>query len=96
MRSYMFLAMSAVLFPVPAYADEYDELKVGLQADGRVVVPTNQILKPAGVQVTFPGRPVDLTFLDEKTLVAKNNRDLAFIDIATRRDAMPGSEASAT
>src|SRR5262249_44991478 len=42
-------ALSLVLL-WPLHADEYDNLKVGVQPDGRIVVPTNQILKPAGVQ----------------------------------------------
>src|SRR5439155_2956301 len=42
--------------PPAAPADERDRLTVGLQPDGRIVVPTNQILRPAGRQVTFPGR----------------------------------------
>jgi len=70
--------------PLVAASDERDRLKVGVQPDGRVVVPTNQILKPAGKQVTFPGRPVDLLLIDDgKTLVAKNMRDLVFIDAAS-------------
>lgn len=65
-------------------ADDQDRLKVGLQPDGRVVVPTNQILKPAGKQVTFPGRPVDLALTpDGQTLVVKNMRNIVFIDVAT-------------
>ena len=68
----------------PLAADERDRLKVGVQPDGRIVVPTNQILKPAGRQVTFPGRPVDLLLIDDgRTLVAKNMRDLVFVDPAT-------------
>jgi YVTN family beta-propeller protein len=64
-------------------ADEQDQVKVGVQPDGRIVVPTNQILNPAGKQITFPGRPVDLAFAEEgKTLVVKNLRDLVFIDLA--------------
>ncbi|HEX3148935.1 MAG TPA: alkaline phosphatase family protein [Gemmataceae bacterium] len=70
--------------PLIASADERDQLKVGLQPDGRIVVPTNQILQPAGKQVTFPGRPVDLLLIDDgKTLVAKNMKNLVFIDAAT-------------
>jgi YVTN family beta-propeller protein len=73
-----------VAMPFGTAADERDRLKVGLQPDGRIVVPTNQILKPAGTQVTFPGRPVDLLLIEDgKTLVAKNMRDLVFIDPAT-------------
>src|SRR5438132_8346704 len=65
-------------------ADEQDDLKVGVQPDGRILVPTNQFLSPAGKQVTFPGRPVDLAFAEEgRTLVAKNLRSLVFIDTAT-------------
>src|SRR5262249_38115241 len=52
--------------------------------DGRIVVPTNQILKPAGGQVTFPGRPVDLALSEDgQTLVVKNMRNLVFIDVAS-------------
>lgn len=72
------------IFASIALGDDRDQLKVGVQPDGRIVVPTNQILQPAGKQVTFPGRPVDLLLIDDgKTLVAKNMRDLIFIDTAT-------------
>src|SRR5215470_1811426 len=68
------------------HADDLDRLKVGVQADGSIVVPTNQILKPAGQQVTFPGRPVDLALAEGgKTLVVKNLHDLVFIDVATAK-----------
>src|SRR5262245_41099361 len=92
----------AVTFASVARGDEYDELKVGVQPDGRIVVPTNQILKPAGQQVTFPGRPVDLAWCDDgKTIVVKNMRDLVFLDpttgkikqtlkLPTRGDERPG------
>ncbi len=69
----------------PPEGDDLDKLKVGIQPDGRIVVPTNQILKPAGKQITFPGRPVDLAFAEDgKTLVVKNMRDLVFIDVQRR------------
>ncbi len=80
------LILLLILFPfsLVASADERDQLKVGLQPDGRIVVPTNQILQPAGKQVTFPGRPVDLLLIDAgRTLVAKNMKNLVFIDVAT-------------
>ena len=78
------LAAVAIIPASPGVADERDRLKVGLQPDGRIVVPTNQILQPAGTQVTFPGRPVDLLAIENgKLLVAKNMRDLVFIDPAT-------------
>ncbi len=67
-------------------AGEPDTLKVGVQPDGRILVPTNQMLKPAGQQITFPGRPVDLALTDAgKTLVVKNMRNLIFIDVATAK-----------
>src|SRR5689334_7809676 len=71
------------LIPLQATPDERDQLRVGLQPDGRIVVPTNQILQPAGKQVTFAGRPVDLLLIEGgKLLVAKNMRNLVFIDPA--------------
>ncbi len=61
-----------------------EQFKVGLQPDGSVIVPTNQVLDPAGKQVLFPGRPVDLALLDEgRTLLIKNMKDLLLIDVAT-------------
>ena len=68
----------------PVRADDLDQRRVGLQADGRIVVPTNQVLKPAGKQVTFPGRPVDMALCEQgRTLVVKNMQSLVFIDAAT-------------
>jgi YVTN family beta-propeller protein len=72
------------------HGDEQDQLTVGTQPDGSIVVPTNQILHPAGQQVLFPGRPVDLGLIEEgRTLVVKTNLDssgdLVFIDVATRQ-----------
>jgi YVTN family beta-propeller protein len=80
------LAVLAVAAAVPLgrSADEQDTLKVGEQPDGRIVVPTNQILQPAGRQITFPGRPVDLALAEDgKVLVAKSNRTLELIDLTT-------------
>jgi YVTN family beta-propeller protein len=65
-------------------ADDADRLKVGVQPDGRIVVPTNQVLQPAGTQVAFPGRPVDLAVIEDgHALAVKNRQDLIFIDLAT-------------
>jgi YVTN family beta-propeller protein len=59
---------------------------VGRQLDGRIVVPTNQVLQPAGQRLTFPGRPVDLALIaDGRTLVVKNMHNLVFIDVAAAR-----------
>src|SRR5437764_13441319 len=63
-----------------------DQTKVGLQPDGRIIVPTNQVLKPAGTQITFPGRPVSLLLIDDgKTLVVQNKNNLLFIDVPTSK-----------
>src|SRR5262245_16173050 len=65
---------------------ESDQFRVGVQPDGRIVVPTNQILHPAGTQITFPGRPVSLLLIDGgKTLVAQSKNSLVFIDTAARK-----------
>jgi YVTN family beta-propeller protein len=75
--------------------DEIEHLQVGLQKDGRIVVPTNQILNPARKQVTFPGRPVDLAFAEDgKLLVVKNMAGLVFIDVETGkiRQTLPASK----
>jgi YVTN family beta-propeller protein len=101
----LFLPVCLLVPPVPQLpaADEQDRLPVGVQPDGRVVVPTNQVLRPAGRQVTFPGRPVDLALAEDgKVLVVKNLRDLTFLDPAagkvrqtlplpkTKEDPKPG------
>jgi DNA-binding beta-propeller fold protein YncE len=88
------LAALALLFLAgeKSAADERDSLAVGLQPDGSILVPTNQSLKPAGAQVAFAGRPVDLELIEGgRVLVAKNMRDLVFIDVssATIRQTLP-------
>jgi YVTN family beta-propeller protein len=82
-RGVILLALLYVTGPDRLRADDQDQRKVGVQPDGRILVPTNQFLTPAGKQITFPGRPVDLALTaDGKTLVVKNLRDLVFIDVA--------------
>jgi YVTN family beta-propeller protein len=39
---------------------DYDQLRLGETGDGKIVVPTNQVLSPAGRQVSISGRPVDV------------------------------------
>jgi YVTN family beta-propeller protein len=81
------LLIAVILLPaLAAAADDLDQLKVGRQADGRIVTPTNQILQPAGRQVIFPGRPVDLALTEDgSVLVVKNLRNLVFIDLAANK-----------
>ncbi len=59
--------------------------KVGELPDGSILVPSNQLLRPAGFQIYLPGRPVDLVLTkDEKYLLVKNRTDLDLIRIADR------------
>src|SRR5262245_51072495 len=79
-----FLPACLLILTAAAVADERDRLKVGVQPDGRILVPTNQFLSPAGRQVTFPGRPVDLALIEDgRTLVVTNMRSLEFLDPQT-------------
>jgi YVTN family beta-propeller protein len=67
-------------------ATERDRQQVGIQADGSIVLPTNQVLRPAGRHLTFPGRPVDCVLTDHGgTLVVKNLQDLVFIDTTSNQ-----------
>lgn len=57
---------------------------VGVAREGRIVVPTNQVLKPAGRQITFPGRPNDLVLSPDRRLLAVLNRnEVLTIDVQT-------------
>ena len=70
----------------PAEVAEYDAGRVGPLADGRVIVPTNQVLSPAGWQVTFAGRPTDLALSpDGRHLAALCHKQIVVIDIELRQ-----------
>ena len=63
----------------------YSQKKVGPQPDGSILVPTNQLLRPAGFQITFPGRPVDLALSpDGKWLAVMNKNSLDLIRVLDR------------
>jgi YVTN family beta-propeller protein len=73
--------------------------KVGVQPDGSILVPTNQLLRPAGFQVYIPGRPVDLTLTpDGKYLLVKNKADLDLIRLSDRTilQSLPFRESGAS
>ena len=58
---------------------------VGLQPDGSILVPTNQYIKPAGFQVYFNGRPVDLALSPNgKWLAVLNKNSLELIRVGDR------------
>jgi len=68
-----------------ASAQDLNRLLVGPQADGSYVAPTHQIIKPAGFQIQFYGRPNDLALSpDEKLLAVKNWRSLDLIKVRER------------
>ena len=50
------IAVLAAVLAQAAAADD-DSATVGAQPDGRYIVPSNQVLSPAGRQILFPGRP---------------------------------------
>lgn len=56
-------------------------VQVGHGVGGRHIMPTLQVLRPAGESVEFGGRPVDLVLSpDGKTLYVKDNRGLVVIE----------------
>lgn len=84
MRLVAFLLGSCCIALASAPSSGDDKRPVGRQPDGSFIVPTNQVLTPAGTQVMFPGRPVDLAFTPSgDTLIAKSMTELVFIDWAT-------------
>jgi YVTN family beta-propeller protein len=56
-----------------------DASHVGPQADGRHVVPTNQVLWPAGTQVDLSGRPTDIDLSPDGRFLAVLNRNNVLI-----------------
>ncbi len=58
---------------------------VGPQPDGSILVPTNQLLRPAGFQVQIPGRPVDMALSPNgKWLAILNMNTLDLIKVLDR------------
>ncbi len=58
---------------------------VGLQPDGSILVPTNQLLRPAGFQIQFHGRPVDLALSPNgKWMAVLNKNHLELIQVNDR------------
>jgi len=58
---------------------------IGLQPDGSILVPTNQLLRPAGFQIQFNGRPVDLALSPNgKWIAVLNKNSLELIRVKDR------------
>ena len=60
-------------------------IQVGPQPDGSFLVPSNQLLRPAGLQLVLPGRPLDLVQTsDKELLIVKNRSSVDVIRIGDR------------
>jgi len=63
-----------------------EQAVVGPHGDGTYVVPTTQVLNPAGTTVEFPGRPVGIAVHPNGRLLAiKNRGDVVFFDAVEHR-----------
>ena len=62
--------------------DQFEkDAQVGRRNDESYIVPTSQIIDPAGTTITFPGRPVDLALNKNETILAvKNINNLVFFN----------------
>jgi DNA-binding beta-propeller fold protein YncE len=55
--------------------------RVGLAPGGGVLVPTGQLVRPAGESLAYPGRPIDLALSPDGTrLYAKDNTGVLVVD----------------
>jgi YVTN family beta-propeller protein len=92
------LALAAGLESWAVGQETDNRLRIG-DAAGKVIVPTNQVLSPAGKQVTFSGRPTDLALSpDGKWLGVLDRNHVAIInpesgEIASRVPHGSGSYA---
>ncbi len=81
MKTFLLLVSLSVLTLLPV---NRKPVQVGQIPDGGYLVPTQQTIRPAGVAVSFLGRPVDLILSpDGKTVYVKDNRGLVVIDAET-------------
>lgn len=63
----------------------FERAHVGPQEDGTYIVATSQRIDPAGENVNFEGRPVDLALHPNETILAvKNMKDIVFMQVQTR------------
>ncbi|MEO6036466.1 MAG: immunoglobulin domain-containing protein, partial [Verrucomicrobiota bacterium] len=77
----------------------WPDIRVGQLPDGEQSIPTKQILRAAGKQIQFPGRPVGLVISpDGKTIYIKNINNLVVVEAASwavlQTSGYPGSGAS--
>ncbi|MCC7495834.1 MAG: bifunctional YncE family protein/alkaline phosphatase family protein [Fimbriimonadaceae bacterium] len=77
-------AQGKVPLAKPATLPDRRLMWTGRQIDGSVMVPTNQLIRPAGRHVEFPGRPTDLALLpDGQTLLIVDRGSLRVLDLAS-------------
>lgn len=86
-KSRLLHSLSACCIALGACSISFSQpLKVGPAGNGMYLVPTKQLIHPAGQSVTFNGRPTDLTLSpDAGTLYIKDNRGLVVIDASTMK-----------
>mgnify|MGYP001095079616 CR=1 FL=1 len=79
------LTLTLGLWTEKSLLEDHIPRKIGPQPDGTILVPTNQLLSPAGFQVLFPGRPTDLALSADGSLLAvKNMSDILIIRMKDR------------
>ena len=68
------MALLAMSFIVPAAAQNTPEATpdplIGVQQDGSIIVPSNQVLRPAGTTTQLGQRPVDMALSPDGKLIA--------------------------
>lgn len=81
-RAGSLIGLTLLFVPATRGENPYDlGAPVGEMADGRIIVPTNQVLAPHGRQVGFSGRPNDLALSpDRRWLAVLNRNDVFLID----------------
>src|SRR5579871_5460782 len=71
--------LAAIFVTLSAWGQSSDQ--VGTNADGVYLLPTMQMIQPAGDTLTFGGRPVDLALTpDNKTLFVKYEQGILVVD----------------
>jgi len=72
----------------------YDQMRIGDDSLGYVALPTNQVLTPAGQQITLGGRPTDLAMSpDRRWLAVLSMTELVVIDLESKRVASRAEHA---
>jgi YVTN family beta-propeller protein len=84
-KRYLLQTLLAVMLISATVQIQAQSMKVGPQPDGSILVPSNQLLRPAGFQVYFPGRPVDISLTSNgDLLLVKNIKSLDLLRLSDR------------